>query len=102
MFSLLLGGVAYHAKFYWNIVSNAKLNILFFINKLFDVSSFMGCSFQQPMWSERCFSVLEGIILILSFHSWCLLCSLPNHKFNMSKCQILNLGQSYTGQEYKL
>lgn len=102
MFSLLLGGVIYHAKFSWNIVSNAKLNILFLIYKLFDVSSLMGCSFQQPMWSERCFFILEGIILILSFNSWCLLCYLPNHKFNMSKWQILNLGQSYAGHKYKL
>lgn len=69
MFSLLLGGVRYHAKFSWSIVSKAKLNILFFINKLFDVKSLLGCSFQQPVWSERCFSILEGTILILSFNS---------------------------------
>lgn len=102
MFCLLLGGVRYHTEFSWSIVSNAKLNILFFINKLFDVNTLMGCSFQQPVWSEGCFSILEVIILILSFNSWCLIWYLSNHKFDMSKCQILNLGQSYTGHEYEL
>lgn len=102
MFSLLQGEVRYHAKFSWNTASNAKLNILYFINKLVDVSSLMGCSFQQLMWSERCFSILERIMSILSLNSWSLLCYLPDHKFNMPKCQILNLGQSYTGHKYKL